>query len=120
MHQRHISLYAFGYTRFPQIRLLIQIKHHHLRYDGCKGILHQCQLVKSLTSFTMIFVVLLSGHFLSLQIIYGGKTVWPANLYSKLKLPAGLYSPGILNCWSSEKESFKLIDKVINPQVYVI
>ena len=66
-------------------------------------------------NITLNFVISLSGEFLPLQIIYGGKT--------KASQPRGIDFPPEFSVtqnpkhWSNEKETLKLLDQVINPYV---
>ena len=66
-------------------------------------------------NITLNFVISLSGEFVPLQIIYGGKT--------KASQPRGIDFPHEFSVtqnpkhWSNEKETLKLLDQVINPYV---
>ena len=72
--------------------------------------------IKGLTdkrNITLTFVLSLSGEFLLMQIIYGGKTT--------ASQPRGFQFPNEFSLsqnpkhWSNEQETLKLIDEVINP-----
>lgn len=74
--------------------------------------------IKGLTdkrNITLNFVISLSGEFLPVQIIYGGKT--------KASLPRGVEFPSQFSVtqnpkhWSNELETITLIDKIVNPYV---
>ena len=66
-------------------------------------------------NITLTFVISLSGKFLPMQIIYGGKT--------KASQPLGFVFPKGFSIsqnpqhWSNEKESLRLINGVIDPYV---
>ena len=66
-------------------------------------------------NITLTFTVSLSGEFLPLQIIYGGKT--KANLPRGFELPKGFCLTQNPKHWSNEQETMKLIKEVINPHV---
>ncbi len=74
--------------------------------------------IKGLTdkrNITLNFVISLSGEFLPIQIIYGGKT--------KASLPRGVVFPKEFcvtqnpKHWSNELETINLIDEIVNPYI---
>lgn len=65
--------------------------------------------------YTLTFIVSLSGEFLPMQIIYGGKTT--ASQPRGFKFPKGLCLSQNPKRWSNEQETLKLIEEVINPYV---
>ena len=64
-------------------------------------------------NITLTFIISLSGQFLPLQIIYGGKTT--ASHPRGFKFPEGFCISQNPKHWSNENETLKLIDKIINP-----
>lgn len=66
-------------------------------------------------NITLTFTVSLSGEFLPLQIIYGGKT--KASLLRGFKFPKGFCLTQNPKHWSNEQETMKLIKEIINPYV---
>ena len=74
--------------------------------------------IKGLTdkrNITLTFVISLSGEFLPLQIIYGGKTT--ASHPRGFKFPSGFSISQNPKHWSNEQETLKLIDEVIQPYI---
>ena len=74
--------------------------------------------IKGLTdkrNITLNFVVSLSGEFLPMQIIYGGKT--KASQPRGVTFPTGFCVTQNSKHWSNEQETLKLIDNIINPYV---
>lgn len=72
--------------------------------------------IKGLTdkrNITLTFVVSLSGEFLPMQIIYGGKTA--ASQPCGFQFPKGFCLSQNPKHWSNEEETLKLINEVINP-----
>lgn len=72
--------------------------------------------IKGLTdkrNITLTFVISLSGEFLPLQIIYGGKTT--ASHPRGFKFPAGFSVSQNPKHWSNEQETLRLVDEVIQP-----
>ena len=72
--------------------------------------------VKGLTdkrNITLNFVVSLSGEFLPLQIIYGGKTT--ASLPRGITFPPEFCVTQNPKHWSNEQETIKLLEQVVNP-----
>ena len=66
-------------------------------------------------NITLTFTVSLSGEFLPLQIIYGGKT--KACLPCGFEFPKGFWLTQNPKHWSNEQETMKLIKEIINPYV---
>ena len=66
-------------------------------------------------NITLTFVISLSGKFLPMQIIYGGKT--KASQPSGFVFPKGFSISQNPQHWSNEKESLRLINEVIDPYV---
>ena len=64
---------------------------------------------------TLTFTVSLSGEFLLLQIIYGGKT--KASLPHRFEFPKGFCLTQNSKHWSNEQETMKLIKEIINPYI---
>ena len=64
-------------------------------------------------NITLTFIISLSGQFLPLQIIYGGKTT--ASHPRGFKFSEGFCISQNPKHWSNENETLKLIDKIINP-----
>ena len=74
--------------------------------------------IKGLTdkrNITLTFVISLSGEFLPMQIIYGGKT--KASLPRGFAFPKGFSLSQNPKHWSNEAETHKLIDEIINPHI---
>ena len=72
--------------------------------------------IKGLTdkrNITLTFVVSLSGEFLPMQIIYGGKTT--ASQPRGFQFPKECSLSQNPKHWSNQQETLKLIDEVINP-----
>ena len=63
-------------------------------------------------NITVTFVVTLSGEFLPMQIIYGGKT--KASL-PRFQFPKGFSLSQNPKHWSNEQETLRLIQEIINP-----
>ena len=75
-------------------------------------------LIKGLTdkrNITLTFAVSLTGEFLPMQIIYGGKT--KASLPRGFVFPKGFSLSQNPKHWSNEAETLKLIDEIINPYI---
>ena len=66
-------------------------------------------------AITLTFTVSLTGEFLPMQVIYGGKTT--ASQPRGFKFPDGFSVSQHLKHWSNEDETKKLIDTIINPFV---
>ncbi len=75
-------------------------------------------LIKGLSdkrNITLTFTITLAGEFLSIQIIYGGKT--QKSQPRGFKFPSWFLVSQNPKHWSNEEETMKLIDKIITPYI---
>ena len=66
-------------------------------------------------NITLNFIIMLSGEFLPMQIIYSGKTT--ASLPRGVTFPPGFHLTQNPKHWSNEQETIKLLDHIVKPYV---